>query len=252
MDLVSRRSLALLAAVFASSVACSKSEDSSARYAEEVQEVTPVSAPRPSAPSPAPQMTARQDHTEQTPARAPEDEEGRTDAAMTISDEQIVAVLSAMEERDIELAKLAAARSKSQLVQNYAAMVIAHRKDAMSKRRGLVEQAGMTPQPSETSLVKSEDMQEDFDALKGKTGRGFDMAFVEVMMENQREALSFIDDQALVSVKSAPLKSLVQSSRSSIDSDFTSTQDLKRMLEQGPVQKPKQPEPKPEPAPPGV
>ena len=245
MRFASRRTLAL-AALLVSAAACSRSDDSSARFVEEERDVAAVTSPRPATRAPPPQMTAMSERNEPTPAeneQGTEGQGGRTDAALSLNDDQILAVLSAIEERDIELAKLAAARSKSQLVQNYAAMVIAHRKSAMSTRQGFVDSASMTPSPSETSLAKTEDMQADFDALKRKSGKGFDMAYVEAAIENERDALTFIDDQALASVSSLPLKLLVQSARTAIQNDFTATQDLKRMLEQGPVQQPKKPTP---------
>jgi predicted outer membrane protein len=238
-------------------LACSKSDSSSARYAEdEEEEVVPVPATQPTYRPPAPLMTARreqmerQEQMEREATSAPTEDTGRTDAAITLSDEQIVSVLAAMDERSIELAKLASARSQSHFVQNYAAMVVAHRQDSQNKRQRFVERARMTPQPSETSLGQSEDMKKDYDALKGKSGKGFDTAFVDTVMENEREALQFIDDQALVAVKSAELKTLIENARASLDSDIKATKDLKIALERNLDQAP--PKKKPAPVPPGV
>lgn len=253
MVLVRSRYLASVLFVVAAT-ACSKSDSSSVRYVEEQEEeAQPVRTPPKPYTPPAPLMTARREQMEREMERERSETRptvtAQTDAAMTMSDEQIVSILAALDERSIELAKLASARSKSQYVQNYAAMVIAHREDAQNKRQRFIERANMAPQPSETSLTHSEDMKKDYDALKGKSGKGFNEAFVETVMENEREALQFIDDQALINVKSAELKTLIQNARASLDSDIKATKDLKIVLDRNLDQAPKK---KPAPVPPGV
>lgn len=140
----------------------------------------------------------------------------RTDAAMALTDEQILAVLDASRAKQIEEAKLTLERSKNKNVRAFAEAVLKKNQESKDKQQALAQKTGIVGQPSERAATVKLASQTDLDALEANRGAELDRAFVELVMQDIKQESDFIDNHALPNVQRTELKTLVEELRTTL------------------------------------
>jgi putative membrane protein len=200
-----------------------------------------------STPAPAPEPTAM---APSEPSEAmPTGDTSRTDAGMQMNDEQIIAIISAMDQKGIEVSKLVSTRSKNKDVKTFASSMAQKGQDWKNKRQKVTQKMGVTPQPTEKSDTITKAMKDDSDALKQKSGAELDQAYVDLVIMDLKQGLDFIDNQAMGNVKNADLKASIEEMRPMMATQLQNAEDLGKKIREAPPQKePKQPKPAAPPA----
>jgi putative membrane protein len=120
-----------------------------------------------------------------TPAQNAGAEPMPTGAPM-LTNEQILEVTHAADEGEIQQARLAQSKSKSERVQSLAAMMLRDHKAAEKKADAIAAKDNLTRQASPTSEILQTDADGFTRALKAEDGAGFDRQYVETQIREHR------------------------------------------------------------------
>ncbi len=176
-----------------------------------------------------PAQTAMAD-TAQQPAQ-PETTGMPPAAAEMPSDAQILAILDAANDKEIEESKAILAVTKNKNVKAFADMMVKHHGEAKKKAAKLASTAGLSPAENNDAKMLMEKTQADIARLKGMTGAALDAAYVQLMLDDHKEALDLVDKKLMPAAKNADLKKMIETDlRPTIESHHKQAQELAKKL----------------------
>jgi putative membrane protein len=137
-----------------------------------------------------------------------------------LTDGQIVGVLDAANDKEIEESKIALTRSKNAEVKAFAKMMVDHHTEA--KKKGAKLAASAPPAESEVSKKLKADTATALEALKATADADFDRAYLDMMVADHKAVLDLVDSKILPVAKTAELKTLVEKDvRPTVDGHLT-------------------------------
>jgi putative membrane protein len=207
-DHVSSTNLKLLVSVPAlifATCGCGGSSPPPSNTAAAVAETPTVGSPSPTI------AGGTGNNTESTVEASPENE--KTVAVSALTDEQIAAITDSVNSSEIEQGKLAQSKSKEPHVKSFAAKMIEHHGKA--KR----DQAKLKLSEAESPLSRQlqEESQAKLDELKQKSGREFDLAYLDAQVEGHQKVLDAINQDLLPNAKDEKLVSYLQELRPQVE-----------------------------------
>jgi len=180
--------------------------------------VAPTSTPVEQSPSMAPAAAAN------TPPPAADP------PAALLTNEQILLVARTADEGEIQQARLAQSKSRSERVQKLAAMMLRDHKAAEKKGDALALKDNLTLQASPTS----ESLQTDADgftrALKDEAGPGFDRDYVQTQVREHEAVLEIIDRKLMPSASKPDVKAYLEGVRAAVASHLEHARTLEQEM----------------------
>ena len=172
------------------------------------------------------------DTTAMTPA--PSAAEAGTPAASTaaVTDPQIAAIVVAANNVDIEAGRLAASKSASAKVKEFAQRMVTDHGGVNKAATALVTKLGVTPEENPASREQTESGAQVRQTLQGKSGAEFDRAYIASEVTYHESLLGAIDKVLLPSAQNAELKGLLEQTRPAVVAHLKHAQELRASLGQ--------------------
>ena len=129
-------------------------------------------------------------------------------------DSDIVAVLVAANEGEVEQGNLALTRASSPAVRDFGRMLVNDHTSAAGKWRDLASARNITVMDNATSSQQRSGSQQTIAALSTYSGSSFDRMFVQAQVDNHQWTLSTID--AVLPAASRDVRDLLNTQRASV------------------------------------
>lgn len=202
--------------------------------------------PKPQAPinNPTPQTSSFQDPTVQQPVNDPQVQKPlfpvdnneniapKAQAKATnLNDGQILAVAMAANTGEVEAAELARKNATSADVKQFAAMMMTHHRDAMSKERQVQDKAKVQIAENDVSTSIKNENDSALATLRNQSGKEFDRMYINAQVKMHRDVLQTIDRQLLPDASNNEVKSLLQEMRKNVASHLAKAEQLQKKLD---------------------
>jgi putative membrane protein len=125
------------------------------------------------------------------------------------SDPQIAAIVVTANQVDIDAGKLAASRTKSKDVREFAKLMVTDHTGVNQSATALVKKLQVTPEPNDTSASLKKGGDENLATLRGLKGAAFDKAYVDHEVAYHQAVLDAVDKTLIPSAQNAELKALL-------------------------------------------
>ena len=146
------------------------------------------------------------------------------------SDPQIAQIVVTANQVDVDAGKLAAARSTSKDVKQFARQMITDHTAVNKQAVALVTRLQVKPEPSDTSRGLQQGGDDNVAKLKTLKGAQFDKAYVEQEVAYHQAVLDAIDKVLLPSARNAELKALIAKVRPAIAAHLEHARHLQARL----------------------
>ncbi len=151
--------------------------------------------------------------------------------ASTPSDEDIAAIIEAINKSEVDAGKLAKSKAQSADVKSFAAMMISDHTTALNQETALVSKEHLTPNTSNSTCQSlTTDAQQQADSLQQKSGQDFDRAYMDAMVQGHQKALSMLDDTLIPNAKDAQLKAHLTAIRTHVEMHLRKAQAAQQHL----------------------
>ncbi len=148
-----------------------------------------------------------------------------------LSDGEIVAIVDAANNGEIQMAEVARKTATNAQVKNFAAMMIAHHRDAENKLKALAKKQNLTMKEDDTSNKLKSDVQNMISDLRSKKGRDFDGAYMDDQVKAHRDVLDIVDNQLMPSVQNTELKSALTDARKMVSEHLQKAEDIQSKMQ---------------------
>jgi putative membrane protein len=143
-----------------------------------------------------------------------------------LDDAEIAAITEAANSAEIEQGRLAREKARDPRVRDFAAMMVDHHGQAQKDQQKL----NLEPTASADSKRMQGDAEDALKALKQKSGREFDRAYLQLQIEEHRKVLSALNDQLLPSAKDAKLEAYLEDIKPKVESHLAQAERLQQEL----------------------
>lgn len=138
-------------------------------------------------------------------------------AAQTKNDAEAMSWLMTVDKNEIELGKLAKAKSKDKDVTNFANMMIKEHTNNLHQVEKLSHQLKIKPvKTAAVDNLKKQGQQEKAD-LKSKNGTDFEKNYMQAMVDGHQKVLDMLDDTYLKNVNNDNVKKLLETTRTGVE-----------------------------------
>jgi len=163
-----------------------------------------------------------------TPPRAEDTERSRAPQTVEakLDDAQIAATIDAANSAEVEQGRLAREKAKDPRVRDFAAMMVDHHGEALRDR----EKLNVEPSPNADSKKLQDDADDALKSLKGKSGKDFDRAYLQLQIDEHRKVLRALNDQLLPSAKDAKLEAYLKNIKPKVESHLAQAERLQEEL----------------------
>ncbi|HVZ31330.1 MAG TPA: DUF4142 domain-containing protein, partial [Polyangiaceae bacterium] len=149
------------------------------------------------------------------------DAQSGTTPAVPLTDAQIAGVTDAVNQSEIQQAKLAEKKSSSRQVLDFAKMMITDHGQALQKQASL----GVSTASSPLLQTLSSQGEQTYSQLESKSGSDFDRAYLQAQVDGHQRVLETIDRQLLPQAKSAGMKKQLQDMRATVQHHLQAARD---------------------------
>lgn len=156
---------------------------------------------------------------------------GSTEKRSPLTDADVLAVMRAVNDAEIDAAEVAKKKASNAEVKQLAAMLVTHHRDAKAKEQKISQSTKLDVKDNDLSKRMKDDSKNDLEGLKAKTGKGFDMAFVDAQISAHKQALHTIDDSLMPAATNADVKKELADFRKVVDSHLTQAEGVKKRLD---------------------
>lgn len=198
----------------------------------------PLNDPRPGqATLEAPPMTSLTDPGEPKPfsgeqgVPAPGEAEAKVEPPL--QDGQILAVILAANDGEVQAAELARRNAVGDEVKQFAATMLSHHTQALGKARVVQTKARLQAEETDTSTKLKSDAATLVADLRTKKGREFDRAYVDSQVKAHREVLALLDDRVLPGAQNVELKAQAAELRRTVADHLIKAEALQQKLSEG-------------------
>jgi putative membrane protein len=147
-----------------------------------------------------------------------------------LTDPEIVAFTTEAHYAEIALAEIAKRKAVDKDVKDYAAMMLTQHRDADTREKSATQKAKIAAAESDASVKLATDMQASLDAIKSRTGKDFDRAYINAQVSSHQSLLDAIDNKLLPSAQSSELKALLTQLRTQVAMHLSKAQEIKHKL----------------------
>lgn len=137
--------------------------------------------------------------------------QAQTGDSKALNDAQIAMIAVTADNVDIEAGKLAAKKSSSKEVKEFAETMIRDHTAVNAKATALAKKLGVTPEESATSKSLKADGEKMMKKLEGMSGAEFDKAYVDNEVAYHEVVIDAVTKTLIPNTKNAELKSLLES-----------------------------------------
>lgn len=148
-----------------------------------------------------------------------------------LSDGQIVAVAAALNNAEVDQAKMAIGRARQKPVKEFAQMMIAHHGKAVKDVNELSTRLNLAPAESELVTKLRVDATETLTNLQKEEANDFDDEYVEAQIDMHEEALKQLDERLLPNVQNADLRATLQTMRSQVADHLEKARALDKSMD---------------------
>lgn len=178
---------------------------------------------------------AQQPFNQTTPQKplidAPQGGPGMTDKSAKLSDGQILGVIAAANDGEIQLGELAKKKAASNDVKQFAQMMVNHHTDAQNKGRTTQGKAKVQADESDASMHVKNEGQSAMTQLRDQTGKDFDRLYIDTMVRAHKDVLDTLDKQASPNAQNADVKALVTTIRKNVADHLQKAEQIQKKLE---------------------
>ncbi|HEY8073822.1 MAG TPA: DUF4142 domain-containing protein [Labilithrix sp.] len=147
-----------------------------------------------------------------------------------LSDGEILAIETAANTGEIQMAELARKQGKSAQVKDFASMMITHHRDAQTKAKAIEKKDKLTAKEDDTSQKLKSDVSSMMSDLRSKKGSDFDSSYIDDQVKAHRDVLDIVDNQLIPSVQSSDLKSHLTDVRKTVADHLQKAEDIQSKL----------------------
>ena len=150
--------------------------------------------------------------------------------AQDLSDAEVAHVAVTANAIDVDLAKLALERGRSDQVRAFARTMVEDHTGVNEQAAALAKKLGVTPAPNDVSAS----LQKGADAAKARlntlSGIAFDRTYIAREVEYHQAVLDAIDDLLVPTTENAELKALIRTVRPAIAAHLARARDIQSSL----------------------
>jgi putative membrane protein len=146
------------------------------------------------------------------------------------SDPQIAQIVVTANQVDVDAGKLAASRTKSKDVKQFARQMVTDHTAVNRQATALVTRLKVKPEPSDTSRSLQKGGDDNIARLQALQGPQFDRAYVDQEVAYHQAVLDAIDKVLLPSARNAELKALITKVRPAIAAHLDHARHLQAQL----------------------
>lgn len=128
-----------------------------------------------------------------------------------LSDAQIASVAVVANQIDIDAAKLAQQKTKSQNIRDFASTMISDHTSVIDKASALVKRLGVTPEDNAVSQQLRSGAEKTKQSLQSKSGTAFDRAYVDNEVAYHQAVIAAVVGKLIPEATNTELKDLLQS-----------------------------------------
>lgn len=153
--------------------------------------------------------------------------------AQAPSDPQIVGIVQAANQIDIDTAKLALTKTKNPQVKEFANQMISDHTALEKSVSDLAKKLGVTPEQSETSKQLKQQAAEEMKKLRSLHGAGFDKEYAPREVAFHQAVIDAASKTLIPDAKNAELKSALEGAAPLLQGHLQHAQQLQQSLESG-------------------
>jgi len=126
------------------------------------------------------------------------------------TDEQILKILEAANDKEIEESAAAQDKLGDKDAKAFAKMMLEHHADAKKKQDALIKKIKLEPADAPDAKKLKDATKEEVEKLKKLSGADLDKAYVELMWKDHKTTLEDLDKKIIPAIKNAELKTAVE------------------------------------------
>ncbi len=154
-------------------------------------------------------------------------------AAGAPTDPQIVGIVVAANQIDIDHAKLAMSKSKNQEVKDFAQQMVTDHSAVQKSVFDLGAKLKVTPEDSDTSKSLKSQAQETDNKLRSLKGKAFDKAYIDDEIAYHKQVIDAVSSKLIPNAQNAELKSALQGAAPLFQGHLEHAQKVQADLEGG-------------------
>ena len=149
------------------------------------------------------------------------------------SDPQIVGIVVAADQIDIDYAKLAMSKTKNKQVRDFAQQMITDHSTVSQSVFGLAAKLSVTPEDSDTSNSLKAQAQQMTQKLQGLKGKEFEKAYIDNEVAYHEAVINATKTVLIPSAQNAELKSALQGAEPLFEGHLEHAQKVQAAIEGG-------------------
>lgn len=147
------------------------------------------------------------------------------------TDPQIVGIVVAANNIDIDYAKLALKKSKNKEVKDFAQQMVTDHSALQKAVNDLGAKLSVTPEDSDTSKSLKSQSDEELKKLEGLKGKAFDKAYIDNEVAYHKVVIDANDNVLIPNAKNADLKSALEGAKPLFQGHLEHAQKVQSALE---------------------
>lgn len=148
-----------------------------------------------------------------------------------LSDAQILAVARVANNGEVEMAELARKNASAPDVKQFAAMMMTHHRDAMTKERHVQDKAKLQLEENDVSSQLKGQSEAALSNLRSQSGAEFDRTYINAQVKLHKDVLDTIDQRLAPDATSAEVKGHLREMRRSVASHLAKAEQLQKKLD---------------------
>ena len=151
-------------------------------------------------------------------------------APPSLTDAQVAKVLAAVDQGEIDQAKIAQKKSKNPKVKKFAKQMIQHHTKSKQKGAKLVKKAKLTPEDSDVAAQLTGKATAQLDSLKTADAASIDALYISGQAEQHQQVLDLINNSLMPSATHEELKALLGEVKTMVEEHTTQAKELQASL----------------------
>ena len=147
------------------------------------------------------------------------------------NDAEITKIVTTTNEGEIDLAKLAQKKAKSEDVKKFAGHMITEHTNNNKNSMQLIRKLELKPDSHEKSVELKKDGEKTMNKLSDLEGSEFDKAYMESQVAVHQKVLNDLDQSLIPSAKNPELKALLEKTRSSVSAHLEHAKKVQSSLQ---------------------
>lgn len=148
-----------------------------------------------------------------------------------LSDSEIVGVVVAANEGEVEMAEIATKKAQHDDVKQFAGMMKSHHTTAASKAKAMAQKTKLSQSDSEVTACLKASTDDTVKDLKDRDASSFDKAYVDSQVKAHKDVLQAIDNRLMPGVTNGELKTTLTDMRRVVSEHLTKAESIQQKLE---------------------